>query len=300
MGRINLAALRVRKKALLGLDSNLKSVNFAPVWLNITADVPPSQILTRQQPIQHPPTTIRTKTLPNGRTQQTAITHIPRRSKKARPSRMFSPLSLQYEEDTLRKTFFSDHPWELARPRVLVETSGDSHVEVDWSTGIQQPNLPLSGENVVQRQLYLLQNIPDISTAEAYDIARKEFYTERRREHTAMRIAVEEAENLGAKFGPSAMSKAMKIESKWYDDWEKWANVVQMENDQRNASFSGNQLQVENRALDETRKVEGVAGSAAGDLGGKAPMGNRIGSNTVSSAVGRGLGRDSNRVGRQL
>ena len=216
---------------------------------------------------------------------------------------MFSPLSLQYEEDSLRKTFFSDHPWELARPRVLVETSGDSHAEVDWSTGIQQPNLPLSGENVVQRQLYLLQNIPDISTAEAYDIARKEFYAERRREHTAMRIAVEEAENLGAKFGPSAMSKAMKIESKWYDDWEKWANLMQMENDQKNASFAGNQLQVENRALDETTKVEGVAGSVAGsvagDLGGTGPMGSRIGSNTVSSAVGRGLGRSNDRVGRR-
>ena len=150
-----------------------------------------------------------------------------------------------------------------------METSGDSHVEVDWSTGIQQPNLPLSGENVVQRQLYLLQNIPDISTAEAYDIARKEFYTERRREHTAMRIAVEEAENLGAKFGPSAMSKAMKIESKWYDDWEKWANVVQMENDQRNASFSGNQLQVENRAFGRDEEGRGRRRECGWGFGGK-------------------------------
>lgn len=180
---------------------------------------------------------------------------------------MFLPTKLQYEEDQLRKTFFSDHPWELARPRVLVETFGHSHAEADWSTGIRQPGLPLSGESVIQRQLYLLQNIPDITQAEAYDLARKEFYAERRREHTAMRIAVEEAEYHGAVFGPSTMSRAINIEGKWYDDWEKWANNQQLEMEQRNASFAGSQLQVEEKALDETRKVEGVQGSIMGNVG---------------------------------
>jgi small subunit ribosomal protein S23 len=109
---------------------------------------------------------------------------------------------------------------------------------------------------VVQRQLWLLQNIADITVTESYDIARKEFYALRRREATARRIAVEEAEMLGADFGPSDMSKAVTIESKMYNDWEAWADKMNMENDAKNASFSGQQMSVERQALEETRQVE--------------------------------------------
>jgi len=75
----------------------------------------------------------------------------------------------------LRKRFFSDHPWELARPRVVLEKDGRDAEHVDWSKGLQQPGRPTTGEDVVQRQLHLLQNVPDITVSQAYDKARKEF-----------------------------------------------------------------------------------------------------------------------------
>ena len=95
---------------------------------------------------------------------------------------MYQPMKIRYPEDELRKQFFSDHPWELARPRVVLERDGEEGKDVDWSKGVQQPGRPTTGEDVVQRQLYLLQTVPRITVAEAYDKARKEFYDVRRQE----------------------------------------------------------------------------------------------------------------------
>lgn len=69
---------------------------------------------------------------------------LSRKGKKA--SKAFQPVKLVYEEDSLRRTFFSDHPWELARPRVLSEESGDEWRGWDWSRGIRQRGKRLDGE----------------------------------------------------------------------------------------------------------------------------------------------------------
>ena len=61
---------------------------------------------------------------------------------------MFMPVPIQFEEDQLRKEFFRDHPWELARPRILVENSGKDFEQHDWSR-IQQPGKKLDGERYV-------------------------------------------------------------------------------------------------------------------------------------------------------
>jgi small subunit ribosomal protein S23 len=58
---------------------------------------------------------------------------------------MFKPLPLEYEEDRLRKDFYSDHPWELARPRIILENDGKDGQICDWSK-IQQRGRPLNGE----------------------------------------------------------------------------------------------------------------------------------------------------------
>jgi len=179
MGRINLTPLRVRRRALADLKAN--RIQIAPVWLDVVAEIPPAQVLTRQQPQQHPVSQIRTQSLPNGSTKQVALpAPTPRKRKSGKPSRLFAPVEIKYEEDKLRKQFFSDHPWELARPRVVVETTGNQHASSDYSKGLLQPSVPLSGESVVQRQLHLLQTVPDITEAQAYDIARREFYVLRR------------------------------------------------------------------------------------------------------------------------
>ncbi|EXJ80195.1 hypothetical protein A1O1_08337 [Capronia coronata CBS 617.96] len=255
MGRISLTALNVRKTAVAKLKA--KQITQQPSWLNIAGDIPPAQILIRQQPLQHPLTKVRTRTLPSGKTEQYLQVVEPRKRKTLKDRHLFMPKSLQYEEDSLRSRFFSDHPWELARPRVVLETSGDQYKNADWSTGLIQPGIPLSGESVVQRQLWLLQNVPDITVAQAYDISRKEFYALRRQEETRNRIAAEEARHMGAQFGKSAIQISMKIENAMYNDWERWSRQVVADQGQRAAAFEGTITKAEDETLKEVASTEG-------------------------------------------
>lgn len=48
-------------------------------------------------------------------------------------SKLFKPLSLKYTEDQLRWEYYNDHPWELARPRVILEDDGRDMERWDWS-----------------------------------------------------------------------------------------------------------------------------------------------------------------------
>lgn len=240
MGKINLTPLRVRSRALADLQAGRTSV--PPVWINIIKEVPPAQVLTRQQPQKHPVSQIRTRTLPSGQTEQYAIIAPSRKPKSYKPSRLFAPVEIKYEEDQLRKQFFQDHPWELARPRMVLETSGNQHANSDYSKGLLQPMVPLSGESVVQRQKYLLENVPDITIEQAYDIARREFYTLRRQEAIRRRIAKEEALHMGADTEKSILQWSMQIENKHYDDWEEWSRSQVVELIHKNAAFSGEAL----------------------------------------------------------
>ena len=61
---------------------------------------------------------------------------------------MFQPQHIVYPEDQLRSNFFKDHPWELARPRLLVENDGKDFMRYDWSK-MQQPGKALNGERFV-------------------------------------------------------------------------------------------------------------------------------------------------------
>lgn len=61
---------------------------------------------------------------------------------------MFQPQQIRHEEDDLRREFFGDHPWELARPRVLLENDGKDYQRWDWSKP-DQTGRPLSGERLV-------------------------------------------------------------------------------------------------------------------------------------------------------
>lgn len=99
----------------------------APAWLPAIEAIPPTEILTRPYAVQH--------TMPN------------QRAKK--PSRLFRPTRIVYPEDQLRKDFYKDHPWELARPRIILEMDGKDGRYRDWSKGLRQPGMPLSGERLV-------------------------------------------------------------------------------------------------------------------------------------------------------
>lgn len=147
MGKLNLTALRVRQTALRQKANG--KISKLPPWVDVVADIPPAQVLVRNRPIQHQLVRQRVKTLPGSSTPQVVFeTDEKPKPKSKKPSRLFQPVEIKYEEDQLRKEFFRDHPWELARPRIVLETTGNDHEKWDWSR-IQQPGKRLDGERCV-------------------------------------------------------------------------------------------------------------------------------------------------------
>jgi small subunit ribosomal protein S23 len=123
MGRYNLRPSRVYQTATQALEA--ASYRSPPPWYTTIGSIPPSEILTRVTPVQHRDVTPR------------------KRTKKL--SKMFKPQQIVYEEDKFRQEFFSDHPWELARPRIVLENDGKDGQKCNWSK-IQQPGRQLNGE----------------------------------------------------------------------------------------------------------------------------------------------------------
>lgn len=140
MGKLNLTAIRVRQTALA--QKACGKTKRTPVWVGIVADIPPASILVRNKPQEHAVVQQRVKT--NQETLKTKAT-FSSKTRSAPVSRMFQPMEIRYEEDGLRKRFFSDHPWELARPRVVLESDGKDHLRYNWSK-LQQPGKKLDGE----------------------------------------------------------------------------------------------------------------------------------------------------------
>ena len=122
MGRYDFRPLRVHQTATQLLETN--RLPSPPAWYNVVGSIPPSATLVRPQPQQH----IQSK-----------------RPGPRKRSKLFKPLPVGYEEDKLRSEFFGDHPWELARPRVILENDGKDAQRTDWSR-IRQPGRPLTGE----------------------------------------------------------------------------------------------------------------------------------------------------------
>lgn len=113
-------------KINLAIPRNSKAPRAVPpVWLKVIEKIPPSEILTRPKPTPHRE--------PNPRQRN--------------PRNIFKPQQITYPEDELRWNFFKDHPWELARPRVVVELDGKDGRYVDWSKGLRQPGVPVTGES---------------------------------------------------------------------------------------------------------------------------------------------------------
>lgn len=115
MGWRHFRAARVHRTTTALLAA--RGLPVKPKWYEVVGNLTPAETLVRTQPIPH---------------QQRKI---PKGTKKA--SKLFQPQKITYEEDILRQEFFKDHPWELARPRmVLEETGADSH-HADWSQMVQ-------------------------------------------------------------------------------------------------------------------------------------------------------------------
>ncbi|KAG5983306.1 hypothetical protein E4U55_000290 [Claviceps digitariae] len=171
-----------------------------PPWYNIMASVPPAESLVRTVPPRH--------RMPN--------------PKAKKPKKVYRPQAIRYPEDALRTTFYKDHPWELARPRIIVESDGKDHQYCDWSKGLRQRGIPLTGECVVQRQLYLMET-EKMSKPKAYDKVRREFYRLRQQEEIEKRVALEEARYVGAYFGKTRLDVGMQLEDQEFENWKIWA-----------------------------------------------------------------------------
>ncbi|KAG5750800.1 hypothetical protein H9Q69_002630 [Fusarium xylarioides] len=188
-----------------------------PPWYNIMQSVPPAETLVRN-------------VTPRIRGPKSKVT---------KPKNLYRPQEIVYIEDRLRATFYRDHPWELARPRVILESDGKDYQHCDWSKGLRQPNIPLTGEwqvsldpwsdgikltfsSVVQRQLWLMEN-EQLEKRKAYDITRREFYRLRQEEEIEKRVALEEAKHVGAYFGKSRIDVSHHLEDREFENWKIWA-----------------------------------------------------------------------------
>ena len=262
MGRYDFSPQRVQRAVTRLHDAG--RLPFLPPWYNSVSIYPPSERLVRPA-------------LQAGK------------AKKGRASRMFKPIKITYPEDKLRETFFGDHPWELARPRTVLENDGKDYQRQDWHR-IDHLDRPLDGEryglmesllillvlncsSVVQRQMWLMEN-QDLSKGEAYDKARKEFYERREREEVMRRVAREEALYTGAEFGKGALEVGMELEDKAFAEWKAWAeNEVTVMRQVQGSAYSGTDVtesDLTNEEISMTEEVEGGPAEALAD-GSKTP-----------------------------
>ena len=76
-----------------------------------------------------------------------------------------------------------------------------------------------------------------ITSAQAYDQARKEFYELRLQEDVERRVAKEEAQATGAYFGKSMLEIGMELEDKAFEEWKGWATNEVVQNEQKRAAM---------------------------------------------------------------
>ncbi len=77
------------------------------------------------------------------------------------------PVEITYKEDKLREEFFNDHPWELARPRVVLENDGKDARSWDWAQ-LEQPGKMLDGERCVVARCP--SGLPELTFSVLYSI----------------------------------------------------------------------------------------------------------------------------------
>jgi small subunit ribosomal protein S23 len=125
MGRESLQApLSVAKTAKKMMDAGL--IRGEPVWYQPVINTPPMTDLSRKA----------------------AQTHRPRPWSRPNDIREIQQIQ-QGIELRFRTRFYKEHPWELARPRIVVEEDGADYARQDWSR-MEQSAKPLDGERYTQ------------------------------------------------------------------------------------------------------------------------------------------------------
>ena len=147
MGRTKLmySPLTVANAAKRLMEKGL--IPFEPVWYRPVLNTPPMTDFSRKPSQAH-----------HGRRVNTPV-----------DIRKIYPIQRGMDVHFRRK-FYKQHPWELARPKIVVEEDGADYVRWDWSK-MEQIGKPLDGErytlygmgisdcSVVQRTLYLMREV---------------------------------------------------------------------------------------------------------------------------------------------
>ncbi|KAI5965507.1 RSM25 [Candida theae] len=200
-----------------------------PVWFDIVAKYPPSHKLVKKPYIHEADSTDPRNDLLKPKNQHLQKPQLfktrPASSEVANKNNQIHRIpKLTFLEDELRNYFYLQHPWELSRPKNLIENNGDEiSKKCDWSQMLQL-HKPLDGESVIQRAVYLLHNDDKVKDVfEAYDIARFEFYRLRMAEEMESHIAREESTMYGAVYESTNIDWNLTTEQKYIDDWVKLA-----------------------------------------------------------------------------
>ncbi|KAJ1734970.1 mitochondrial ribosomal small subunit component [Coemansia biformis] len=177
-----------------------------PAWLRAMRNTPPADSLVRsptlfstrgqyafekggrdgKQGVAARETLIR-RTLPKGCVSA-------RHNKAALRTRCNRPPRIVFPEDELRREFYKNHPFEMYRPRIVMELTGRGNQ--NWSQLTNGPE-QVTGENVVRYQHYLME-VKGMSKQEAYAQATQELYRIRAREEVEAKVAQQEARFHGA------------------------------------------------------------------------------------------------------
>ncbi|KAI5951240.1 RSM25 [Candida jiufengensis] len=201
-----------------------------PIWFDIVAKYPPTHNLIKksyiyQQDSKDPRNElIKPKDHPLNK-NQIFKTRPHKEESKNNNNKIHRIPKLTFLQDEIRNYFYLQHPWELSRPKNLIENNGDEILnKCDWSNMLQLYK-PLDGESVVQRTTYILENDPKIKNIfEAYDLARFEFYKLRMEEEMESHIAKEESTMYGAVFESKNIDWNLETEQKYIDEWVSLAS----------------------------------------------------------------------------
>ncbi|KAI9254533.1 mitochondrial ribosomal protein S25 [Phascolomyces articulosus] len=172
----------------------------APVWLHAVRAIPPGPSIIRSR---NPNANVSAQTdvekeLFSHHQQHTSTRHK-QKHLRTKPPR---PAPIVYPEDRLRRQFYKDHPFELARPQTLVENKLGLN-RTDFSQLLLPGMLPeeITGETVIKYQLHLMTN-EKMPERKAYAKATSEFYELRARQEelerqarSQMDAALQEIEN---------------------------------------------------------------------------------------------------------
>ncbi|RCH84767.1 mitochondrial ribosomal small subunit component [Rhizopus azygosporus] len=164
-----------------------------PVWLPVVQSIPPGPSVIRSQNEEinvSGQTDIEKNLFSTHKTvnrQRYSQKHL-----RTPPPR---PRAIVYPEDRLRKQFYKDHPFELARPKVLVENELGIN-RTDYSKLMLDGMHPsqIDGEAVIKYQLHLMTH-ENMTERQAYAKATAEFYEIRAQQEEEERKAKEKMNN---------------------------------------------------------------------------------------------------------